>query len=461
MTVRPLAILVALSLVLPTAARADALDEYARARMESLHLPGLAIAVLRNGEVSAMRTWGMADVEKKTRVAPDTVFELGSLSKQFTAVAVMMLAEEGKLRIDDRVARHLPEAPKAWATISLRHLLTHSSGIRDYLADPALAERVHAAANHDEIARVLAEGSTLEFAPDDTWAYSNSGYLLLGCIVERASGMSYGSFLEQKIFAPLGMRDSGLIGTSTQKRGAAGYGFAEGKFVRREPVPANAFSAGGVVSTIADMARWEAALHSGTLLTEASWKTIWTPLALNHGRGTPPFSYGFGWVIDRHHGEPVVLHGGGTPGFSSAIRRHLGSGTTVIVLANRGDRIIDHLAMEAGARVFPVMGRTRMADPDPVRSVALMRGMSSLLSGEVEGGLFTPPAQQFLKRTANGRGMAEWIASHGTLTSLAFAEGERDGQLRILRYRAKLSGEDYWLTLTLTRTGEIAQIYWW
>ncbi|HEY0787200.1 MAG TPA: hypothetical protein VGE86_01055, partial [Thermoanaerobaculia bacterium] len=190
-----------------------------------------------------------------------------------------------------------------------------------------------------------------------------------------------------------------------------------------------------------------------------SWSEIWTPLALAKG-GTPPFRYGFGWVVDRHHGEKVVLHSGGTPGFSSAIRRHLGSGTTVIVLANRGDRMIDHLAMEAGALLVPDLGRASIEDPDPMRSVLLRRTMFDLLGGRPDPERFTPPMQLFLT-TANGRGMAEWIASHGPLKSWAFAEGERDGELRILRYRARLGNGDYWFTLALTKSGEIAQIYWW
>lgn len=459
MTTARFAIAALLALILVPQTRADALDDYARDRMKQLGFPGLAVAVVRNGEVARMRTWGLADVAKKTPVTRDTVFELGSLSKQFTAVAVMMLAEEGKLRIDESIARYLPEVPGAWAKITIRNLLTHSAGVKEYLADAELAGRVHAAANHDEVGRLLLEGLPLEFAPADTWSYSNSGYLLLGRIVERTSGMTYGGFLEQRIFAPLGMSASGISDGSKRKNAARGYGLDDGKFVPRDPVPPNAFAAGGVVSTIADMARWDAALRAGKLLTKESWEEIWTPLALSRG-GTPPFSYGFGWVIDRHHGETVVLHSGGTPGFSSAIRRHLGTGTSVVVLANRGDRIVDHLAMELGALLVPELARTTMDDPDRVRSVYLHRALKNLIRGRPEPELLTPEMQLFLA-TASGRGLFAWIASHGNLTSFAFAEGERDGESRILRYRVRLDETPYWFTITLTKTGKIAQIYWW
>jgi CubicO group peptidase (beta-lactamase class C family) len=438
--------------------RADALDDYARGRMEQLRLPGMAVAVFRNGEVSTMRTWGSADREKNVPVARDTVFELGSLTKQFTAVAVMILAEEGKLTLDESIARYLPEVPEAWAKITVRNLLTHSSGIQEYLARPDLAKRVHAAANQEEVTRLLFEGLPLEFGPGDTWAYSNSGYLLLGSIIERTSGMTYSGFLEKRIFAPLGMRSTRAGDPAKAPKRAVGYDW-EGKFVRRDPVPANAFSAGAIVSTIADMARWEAALHAGKLLTKESWKEVWTPLALSHG-GTPPFSYGFGWVIDRRHGGPVVLHSGGTAGFSSAIRRYPTEGTAVIVLANRGDRMIDHVAMEIAAIADPDLGRVRQKDPGPMRSARLHRAVKDLLNGTPDAELFTPAMQLFL-RTESGRGMWKWIASHGDLRSFRFVEGEPDGNDFVVRYAARLGDAEYSFTVTITRQGAIAQIYWW
>lgn len=455
-----LTILAALSLCAASAARADAIDDYVKERMRQLRLPGLALVVARDGAVVTTRTYGSADLARKAPVTRDTVFELGSVTKQFTAMAVMMLVEEGKVSLDASIATYLPDVPDHWRRITVRHLLTHSSGIQEYLSVPDLAEKVHAAADHDEITRILFESLPLEFAPGDTWAYSNSGYLLLGNIIERVSGKSYWEFLRERVFEPLEMRSTRSSDPRAKIRNrAAGYGWAEGRFEAREPVAENAYAAGAIVSTIQDMARWEAALHSRRLLKEASYEEMWTPLSLSRG-GTPPFSYGFGWVIDRHHGEPVVLHSGGTPGFSSAIHRYLKDGVSVIVLANAGDRIVDHLALDIAGLAVPELARGRSSDPDRVRTARLLRAMRDLIGGEPDPELFTPAMQLFL-RTAAGRGLWEWVGSHGELKALTYAGFDLAGDDAKLRYRARLGDALVWFSITVTKRGEIAQIYWW
>ena len=305
----------------PVAARADALDEYVLERMRQLRLPGVALTVVRNGAVVTMRSYGDANLELGVPVTQDTVFELGSVTKQFTAVAIMMLVEEGKVRLDETIAAYLPQTPDAWRAITIRHLLTHSSGIQEYLGVPGLAEQAHAAGSHDLMSQLFFDRLRLEFAPGETWAYSNSGYLLLGNIIERVSGRSYWEFLRTRVFEPLGMAAT----RSTDPRAlirhrAAGYGWTGAGFENRVALSENAYAAGAIVSSIRDMARWEAALHSRRLLTKGSFEDLWTPLAVSLST-PPPFSYGFGWVIDRERGRQVVLHSGGTPGFSSAIRR--------------------------------------------------------------------------------------------------------------------------------------------
>ena len=163
-------------------ARADAIDDYVHERMRELRLPGVALAVVRGGEIVTVRCFGSADLEHAVPVSEDIVFEIGSLTKQFTAIALMMLVEEGKVALDDSVTKHLPQLPPTWAKITVRHLLTHSSGIQEYLSVPGLPEQAHAA-SRDERTRLLAQKLKLEFAPGVTWSYSNSGYLLLGNII--------------------------------------------------------------------------------------------------------------------------------------------------------------------------------------------------------------------------------------------------------------------------------------
>ncbi|HEU5163449.1 MAG TPA: serine hydrolase domain-containing protein [Thermoanaerobaculia bacterium] len=455
-----LAGLAVLFLLAAPAVRGDAIDDYAREQMERMRFPGLALAVVRDGAVVTTRMYGSADLAGKTPVKAETVFELGSISKQFTAMAVMMLVEDGKIALDASIANYLPDVPEPWRRITVRHLLTHSSGIREYLSDPELAKEVHGAADHAAVARILMARLPLDFDPGATWAYSNSGYLLLGHIVERASGTPYWDFLKARIFEPAGMRSTRSSDPNAKIRNrATGYGWTGERFEARPPVPVNAFAAGAIVSTIQDMAKWEAALHAGRFLKKESFEAMWTPLRLAGG-ATPPFSYGFGWVVDAHHGGTVVLHSGGTPGFSSAIRRHLRERVTVILLANHGDRIIDPLALDIAGLADPALARRRSDDPDLVRTARHLRAIRDLLTGRGDPELFTPAMQLFLS-TPSGRGLLEWIGSHGPLRALTYAESERVGLVTVHRYRARLGDARVWFSVAMSDAGAIAQIYWW
>ncbi|HVS30653.1 MAG TPA: serine hydrolase domain-containing protein [Thermoanaerobaculia bacterium] len=447
---------IALSLCVAPALSADAIDDLVRSHMRQSRLPGVALAVMHNGVVSTMRTYGAANMELDAPVTADSVFELGSLTKQFTAFAVMMLVEEGKLDLDGSIARYLPAVPESWRGITVRHLLTHSAGIEEYLSVPALADEAHAA-THDEMTQMFFRRLRLEFEAGQTWAYSNSGYLLLGNIIERVTGKSYWDFLHQRIFAPLGMNAtrSSEPGAIIPRR-AAGYGWRDGAFENRGALSGNAYSAGSIASTIRDMARWEAALHSGKLLTRRSYEAMWTALEVRRA-GPPPFSYGFGWVVDKHGGSPVVLHSGGTPGFSSAIHRYLGPAVSVIVLANHGDRIIDPVAVDVAGIAFPALARSRgKRDPDPELTKRLRDALAGLLAGQPDPRLFTPAMQLFLT-TAIGKGLWEWIGSHGELGPFAYA-GQEDSRLR---FRATLGEAETWFSVTVAEDGRIAQIWWW
>ena len=451
-----LAVLV-LCLALP--ARADQIDEYVAREMRALKLPGLALAVVRNGTVETLRTYGTANLEVGAAVTRDTVFELGSLTKQFTAVAVMMLVEDGKLRLDDSIATHLPEVPGAWRGITIRHLLTHSSGLREYLSVPGLPDRAHAL-GHREMTGLFATSIPQEFSPGDTWAYSNTGYLLLGDIVERTSGQSYWEFLRARVFAPAGMQST----RSSEPRAvirhrASGYGWHGGGLENRPALSENAYAAGSIASTITDMSRWAVALQGDTLLANATRDRIWTPLTTTRGP-VPPFSYGFGWVIDQERGRRAVLHSGGTPGFSSAIRHYPDDRLTVVVLANHGDRILDHVPLEIAGMVLPEIARRDGADPDAALSTRLEEALRGVIARKASTREFTAAMQMFLT-TSTARGLGEWIASHGPLTSLRYAQTERISGDRVLRYRAVVGDAPMWFSFRVTAQNEIAQIYWW
>jgi D-alanyl-D-alanine carboxypeptidase len=448
------------SAVLPALwARADLVDEYVQKQMRQLRLPGVAVAIIRDGQPSDIRTYGVANLENDVPVTPQTVFELGSLSKQFTATAIMILAEERRLVLDEPVTTYLPELPSSWQNITLRHLLTHTSGIQEYLSVKGLPDEAHAL-EHRAMTRLLASRVKREFEPGETWAYSNTGYLLLGDVIERVSGMSYWSFLTARVFRPAGMLSTrSSAPQSIIRHRASGYGWRDGAFENRPALSENAYAAGAIVSTIEDMAKWEVAMRRGALLSRAGWLELWTPLRLRT-RNVPPIHYAFGWVVDYERGHRAVFHSGGTPGFSSAIRRYPDDGVAVIVLANHGDRIIDHIPLEIAGIASPSLARQPSADSEPQRSRIVRIALDGLLSAKPDMALFTPEMRSFLK-TATGKGLWEWLASHGTLKALQYHHAETIGSLRTLRYRATFGDAELWLSFAFTDDDKIAQVYWW
>jgi hypothetical protein len=302
----------------------------------------------------------------------------------------------------------------------------------------------------------------LEFQPGETWAYDNTGYYLLGLVVERVTGQSFWQFLEERVFRPLGMtatRNTDPL--AIVPRRASGYGWLNGAFQNRPILaPFVAFSAGALLSSVEDLALWDAALDAGRLLGKASFERIWTPTAAQDGAPLA-FDYGFGWFLDSYRGHRVVQHSGGTPGFSSAIYRFRDDRLTVILLTNHGDRILDQLAIDVAGMFEPALARAeRRSDPDPKTSLRLAGIVAGLLRGEHDPGLWTTPMRLFLG-TATGKGFWEWAASHGELGEFSYFDQEPVAGGRILRYRATLGGNPYWFSVRLAADGRIAQIYWW
>jgi CubicO group peptidase (beta-lactamase class C family) len=444
-------------------AGADQLDDHLRKQMRQMHLPGLAVAVVRDGRIATVRTYGFANLERRSPVTESSVFEIGSVSKQFTSALIMMLVEDGRVRLDEKISAYLPGAPEAWAGITVRHLLTHSSGIPNYLPVPGLFEETtRPGVTHEAIAKLFFDRLTLEFQPGEAWAYSNSGYLLLGNIIERVTGKTYWQNLEERIFKPLGMDASRSSQPSAAiANRAMGYEWRNGRYESRPALHENAYAAGAIASIPRDLARWMIALSERRLLDAASYTQMWTPLRVAGG-AAPPFNYGFGWNIDPYHGRRVVSHSGGTPGFSSVVQLFEKDKLAVIVLTNHTDRVIDHLAIDIAGFYVPALARPRRMprDPDPATTARLRRALEGWIGEKPEWTLFTPAMQVFL-RTPTGSGLGPWLGADGALRSFAYGEEERVGDQRILRYRAKLGKASRWFSFVLEPGGRISQINWW
>jgi CubicO group peptidase (beta-lactamase class C family) len=297
--------------------------------------PGAAVLVMKDGQVLLRKGYGLADLEQELPIEPDMVFRIGSVTKQFTAAAILLLEEEGKLSIQDDLRKFLPDYPPSDRTITLEHLLTHTSGIRSYTDMGAFWEKQREDASVDELVAFFRD-EPLGFEPGEKYAYNNSGYVLLGAIIEKVSGKTYEAFLREKIFEPLGMTQTSYESASRIiPRRAQGYSAANGGFQNAEYLSMTLpYSAGALLSTVDDLAKWDRALYGTGLLSQASLDKWWKPFALSNGEST---HYGFGWSISSYQGHRVVGHGGGINGFTCHLLRLPEDRVFVTVLTNRND----------------------------------------------------------------------------------------------------------------------------
>ena len=312
-------------------------------------VPGASIAVIRDGEVLLRRGYGLAELASRAPVTPTTDFRLASLSKQFTATAIMLLVKDGKLRYDQPVAELLPELPPATRAITIRHFLNHTSGIVDY-EDLIPATRTSQLDDNDVLSLVASRDSVY-FPAGTAYRYSNSGYVLLGIIVARASGISLPQFLKTRVFDPLEMHATvmHIEGRDTVPQRAYGYSPQGGSFIQTDQSVISAtLGDGGIYSNVDDMARWDRALSRASLVDSATLTLATTPPVLPGGAAT---EYGFGWFVDNYRGEKRWRHTGETSGFRNAIQRYPNRHLTIVILTNRSsgepaaiaERIADQL----------------------------------------------------------------------------------------------------------------------
>jgi CubicO group peptidase (beta-lactamase class C family) len=311
-------------------AQSDKVDEYVKSEMQKRNIPGLSLAVVRGGEILHAKGYGLSNVELSVAASPETIYQSGSVGKQFTATLVMMLVEEGKLSLDDRIGKHIAGAPDIWKNITLRHLLTHTSGLSNSLYQKIDMRRDY---TEDELVQEIA-ALPLDFQPGEKWNYSNPGYVMLGILVHKVTGKFYGDLLREKIFAPLGMTTARIIDEADIiLNRAAGYRLVDGALKNQEWVAPklNTTADGALYLTVLDMAKWDAALSTEKLLKKASLDLMWTAAKLNGGKTVP---YGFGWMFADVRGHRVIQHGGAWQGFSTHIARYVDKKLTVIVLTN-------------------------------------------------------------------------------------------------------------------------------
>jgi CubicO group peptidase (beta-lactamase class C family) len=348
--------------------------------------PGVVVAVVNEDTVLYQKGHGLANLEWNEPLAPDTVLALGSLTKPFTAQAVLMLELAGKLRIEESAAAYLPDLRWLDPSITVYQLLTHTSGIANYVSQPGFWERV---ARHDHTPAELAThiGSLKpDFPPGTAYSYSNSGYHLLGMLIEAVSEQPYDQYLRTAIFEPLGMTDTRFLWhDAVVPRRAAGYELPEdGKFqqgCRRAPYLSSTLTgpSGGLGSTLQDLLRWDASLRENHLLPAEIETRRRTPVALRNGRR---LGYGLGWGLSEYRGRSVVHHAGGVPGFSSFFGHFVDDGLTIIAVSNLGGFDAAGLAAGIANQTLDLSVPQRTPAQVPTADLADAEGIYTNLIGE-------------------------------------------------------------------------------
>ncbi len=364
-------------------------DEFVKREMERQKIPGVSLAVIKDGKPLIVKGYGLANIEHNVPVKPETIFQSGSVGKQFTAFAVMLLVEEGKIALDDKIGKYLGDVPPGWTDVTVRHLLTHTGGFTDY--PPKFDYRRDY--TEDDLFKMIKE-TPLAFAPGEKWQYSNLGYVTLGIIVRKASGKFYGDLLTERVFKPLGMSTARVISEhDIVPNRAAGYELRNGELKNQEWVSPtlNTTADGALYLSLTDMIKWEDALAGGKLLSKQGFEQMWSRVKLKNGKEHP---YGFGWMIRTVNGHKVIEHGGAWQGFKSMIARYPDNKLTIIAFANSADMNPSSFATRIAEMLDPSLRPKPIEDPAPRTTAEFRQIIEAALRGSVDEKRFSPRLRQ-------------------------------------------------------------------
>lgn len=448
---------------LPTPARADEVDEYVKAFIRKQNIPGLSLAVVRDGKLVKAAGYGLANLELNSPATSETVYEIGSMTKQFTAEAILLMVEEGKLSLDDTLGKHLDGLPSAWQALTLRQLLTHTSGLKDWEAANILSfRREYTAADFIKLMSPFA----LDFTPGERWSYSNTAYPLLGLVIAHVSGKSYEEFMVEHIFKPLGLnatRFNHPLEIVPQR--ASGYVEEAGRWQKGEPLrPLLLAPNGGIITTVLDLAKWERIFDTEQILKRASLEQMRTPVRLSDGR---TFNAGFGLFMDVFRDHRLWLHNGSTVGgFSSVFYHYPDDKLTVIVLCNidRGDAV-NRIATRVASFYVPgltISALPEQADSDPQTSSGLLKMLRELAEGR-EPDLLLPEWRSRIPQTTRAKITAQLsgfkrFAFLDRETLMKGADRSVMAAVQILRYKLVSGERAIYYTFELTADGKVARM---
>ncbi|HEX5720698.1 MAG TPA: serine hydrolase domain-containing protein [Thermoanaerobaculia bacterium] len=378
--------------------------------------PGCALAVVRDGAIVHSKGYGLASVEHGAPITPQTVFDIGSTSKQITAAAILLLGQDGKLSLDDDVRKHIPEMPDLGTPVTLRHLLHHTSGVRDYIELLQLGEiSFEDVATDDDALAALSRQKALDFRPGDEHNYSNSGYFLLSLVVKRASGKTLREFAQERIFTPLGMSSTQILDDHTLviPRRAASYGPRGDGGFRLAIANWEQTGDGAVQTTVEDLAKWDRNFYDPKVGGPALVEQLQVKGVLNDGSTIP---YARGLVVNEYRGLRRVQHGGGWAGYRAEMIRFPDERLSVITLCNRGDANPTAMAMQV-AELY-LADRMKPAEPEPTAAAATA-APSVTVDAARYAGLFWNPATGMVRRIVPRDGKLFYERGPGNETELA------------------------------------------
>jgi CubicO group peptidase (beta-lactamase class C family) len=414
------------------ALHADAIDDYVDAELTRQRIPGASVAIMENGVLKRAQGYGYANLEHRVPVHPDTVFQSGSIGKMFTATAILLLAEDGKLKLDESIRTYLADAPRWWQPVTVRHLLTHTSGLH---GDPGFDLRKDY--SDEELLKII-YARPKDFDPGARWSYSNLGYAVLGLLVKRVSGEFYGDLLKQRVFGPLGMSTAQVIDDlGIVPNRAAGYEI-DGETTRNQEWVAptgNSTADGSLYLTALDYAKWDAGLRAREILEPESYAEMWKPVRLQSGKTYP---YGFGWSLEQGAGQDIVQHGGAWQGFTTFLIRFLGDEVTVVVLTNRSGSNPEGIARHIAGLYLPKLALPA-ASPIEDREPAVTERLRSLLQRVAAGSATTADFPWVSKADFEKYGpyLQKRVQALGQLTELELFGVKDQGDDRVYQYRAR------------------------
>ena len=438
---------------------ATLIDNYVRSEMLKQQIPGISLAILQNGKISILKSYGLANVEHNVPVKPETIFQSGSIGKQFTGAAVMILVQQGKISLDDNISKYFPDAPVTWKNITVRHLLTGTSGMGDYPDEIDLRRDY----TEDQYLEFFKK-APLNFAPGTRWDYSNVGYVTLGGLIRKVTGKFYGDFLQEEIFKPLGMTSARVISEADiVPNRASGYRLVNGALKNQQWVSpsTNSTADGSLYFSILDLAKWDAALYTDSPLKQSSLDQIWTPVKLSDGKQK---GYGFGWFTDRIHNRRIVFHGGAWQGFKSFIVRFPDDKLSIIFFANSWETRDFRFARGLAAIFYPEFAFSpvnTIEDTEPKVTSLVRRVLLQLANGRRDENLFTTElrAELFpaLARQI-GESLNKFSLPVAIINSSELVERRDESNLRVYRYVLTDIGRTLSCRVKITSDDKIASL---